>query len=120
MPSAALFALDRRTRDRFGYGQKVRQIQRRVPTGVVFPVPMNTHFPGPLLETLDLRDSTLHILLGSYDPDKVLHSLLKFVLNLIRTLPIVWVPRASFKGLEGPAGHTFHLISVDLPKGVFF
>src|ERR1035437_8871727 len=38
MPAAAFLALDRRARNRLGYGQQVLQVHRRVPPRVVLPV----------------------------------------------------------------------------------
>src|SRR5262249_8364936 len=112
--AAAFLALDRAARDGLGAGQKVPQIERRVPAGVVLAIALDADRLGALLETLDGLERAHHLLLAAHDADQVLHHVLQVVLDLERPLGVP----AALEGRERILRGSLHLGAVDLARAI--
>src|SRR5215212_1399723 len=96
MPAAALLALERRAGDGLGYDEKVREILRRMPAGVVLTVASHPDLVRPAFQRIELLEGAPHRLIVADDTDEILHHDLKVLLDLERVLP----SRASFERRE--------------------
>src|SRR6266516_1659854 len=83
MPAAALLSRKRRSRDRLGDDEQIVEIERGMPTGVVFAIAADRHIRRAPLERFDARQRLLHLALRAHDTDEILHVLLQRFLDLI-------------------------------------
>ena len=95
MRPAALFPLQRRPGNNFRYGQQAVQVERRVPSGIVFPV---SGHADPLTGSFQLSNALerlQHLLFLTHDPHQFLHQVLQ------RMLDGVWIVGAvALEGLQ--------------------
>src|SRR5215203_3742009 len=67
MPAAALLALEGRAGDGLGYDEKVREILRRMPAGVVLTVARHSDLVRPALQRIELQEGAPHLVLVADD-----------------------------------------------------
>src|SRR2546422_3707326 len=101
MRPATLLPLEGRPGDRLRDGEKVREVQRRVPAGVVTAVPLDADLFRAIDQRADGAEGLPHLLLSPADPDPVLHQVLKVLLHLVRSLPAGSLERREGEPREG-------------------
>src|SRR6266850_465222 len=117
--TAALTPFQSRTRDGFVYGQKIGQIERRMPTAVVFAIPLHGDLSPAPLKFSDFLQTQQHFRFGSYNADELLHFHLQFVLYLIRTLGVSRT-HSSFERFQCPSCDAVHLVCIYRSEGMLF
>src|SRR5688500_14180129 len=89
--AAAFLSLDSGSRYRFRDGDEVGEIERRMPSRIVFPVSNHADALRAIAKRGQAFKRLLHLLFAANDAHERLHHLLKCVLNMIR----------AFAGLGG-------------------
>src|SRR5262245_15786804 len=120
MTAAALFSFNRSASDRFRDRQEIRQIQRRVPTCVVFAIAVDNHLASPFLQGSDFVKREQHFSFCAHNTDQFLHLFLEVVLHSIWAFASGVSRRPSFERLERPTSSAVDLIDVDLAEPVLF
>src|ERR1700760_538790 len=96
MSATALFAVQSRVGNHLRHGQKVRQVECGMPSGVVFPVPAHTHPRSCGGQFANALLCLQHLLLRAHNSHQVLHQVLQGMLHGVRIFRAVI--------LEGPQG----------------
>ena len=114
--AAALLPLQGRSGDALGHREKGIEVERQMPAGVVLPVPLDPHPPGPLPQHGQLVERLGELVLGADDADHRLHAFLEILLDGVGVLgagrleglkrrpdQLLDLARVHSRGRRGPA-----------------